>query len=119
MKTKEALEKYRIQLPSFMKVEDYSEKDDYGYYSTGAFRFGDILVIVSHSEEEGGWHLSMSKKKSLPTYEEIKDMRYKLLPNRIYACEIFPPRTEFVNLHEFCRHLWEMPTDEKKREEFV
>lgn len=76
-------------------------------------------ITIWHNEDEGGWHMSMSKKDKMPTYEEMKDMRYKMLPNRIYACEIFPPREEFVNRHPFCRHLWEMPKDEIKREQFI
>jgi hypothetical protein len=26
--------------------------------------------------------------------------------------EIFPPKDEFVNLHENCRHLWQIEIDE-------
>lgn len=119
MKTKESLEKFRIPVPSFMDIPTYEEQDDNGFYSTGAFKIGELVVLISHNEDEGGWHMSMSKKDKMPTYEEMKDMRYKMLPNRIYACEIFPPREEFVNRHPFCRHLWEMPKDKIKREQFI
>lgn len=119
MKSKESLEKFRIPMPPFMDVPLYEESDEYGYYSTGAFRVGDMALIVSHSEEEGGWHLSMSHKNKLPTYEEMKDFRYKFLPNGINVCEIFPPRERFVNIHKFCRHLWEMPKDNISREELI
>ena len=119
MKSKESLEKFRIPMPPFMDVPLYEESDEYGYYSTGVFRVGDMALIVSHSEKEGGWHLSMSHKNKLPTYEEMKDFRYKFLPNGINVCEIFPPREKFVNIHPFCRHLWEMPKDNISREEFI
>ena len=119
MKTKESLDKFRIPVPSFMDIPFYEETDEHGYYATGVFRVGTIVILVSHNDDEGGWHLSMSHKNTMPTYEEMKDFRYKFLPNGINACEIFPPREKFVNIHPFCRHLWEMPKDDIHREEFI
>ncbi|MBO5740860.1 MAG: hypothetical protein J6R54_02610 [Bacteroidaceae bacterium] len=119
MKTKESLDKFRIPVPSFMDIPFYEETDEHGYYATGAFRVGTMVILVSHNDDEGGWHLSMSHKNTMPTYEEMKDFRYKFLPNGINACEILPPREKFVNRHPFCRHLWEMPKDDIHREEFI
>lgn len=119
MKTKESLDKFRIPVPPFMDIPFYEETDEHGYYATGAFRVGTMVILVSHNDDEGGWHLSMSHKNTMPTYEEMKDFRYKFLPNGINACEIFPPREKFVNRHPFCRHLWEMPKDDIHREEFI
>ena len=107
---KATLEKFRVKdFP--MNIQSFSEEDEFGFYSTGIFRFGDKVIIISHESEDGGWHLSVSTKNRLPSYEEMKDIRYKFLPNRINAVEIFPPREKFVNIHKFCRHLWEMPED--------
>lgn len=72
----------------------------------GFFEMGRCRVIVS--VDEGKWHLSISAQNSLPSYEELKEARYKFLPNDIYAAQIFPPKEEFVNMHPYCFHLWEM-----------
>ena len=101
---RQALEKHRIEIP--IPFEHHTEEDAYGYYSTGAFELGDIKILISH--DCGSWHLSASHRSRLPTYEEMKDIRYKFLPDGINAAEIFPPRNEFVNLHPYCRHLYEI-----------
>lgn len=80
---------------------------------------GHLTAIVAR--EGGRWHLSLSHRSNilspangaplsgrLPTYDELKGARYDLLPDEIYAAEIFPPREEFVNLHPTTRHLWEV-----------
>ena len=58
------------------------------------------------------WHLSISHPARLPSYEELKAARYKFLPDDIYVAQIFPPQSEFVNLHPYCIHLYELGKDE-------
>lgn len=72
----------------------------------GTFKMDNCAVIVSI--DAGKWHLSISKKNESPSYDEIKKARYKFLPDNIYAAQIFPPKNEFVNIHQYCHHLWEL-----------
>ena len=67
---------------------------------------GRCRVIIA--KEAGRWHLSISGKDFLPSYKEVKAARYKFLPDVPYMAEIFPPESEFVNVHPYCRHLWEI-----------
>jgi len=71
----------------------------------GTFEFGECMVMVGL---EAGWHMSISHRSRLPTYDEIKGARYKLLPDDVYMAQIFPPEKEFVNVHPYCLHLWEV-----------
>ncbi len=80
----------------------------------GQWRFRGCIVIVS--KDDGLWHLSISRKDRLPTYDELKDARYQFLPDVEYAIQVFPPKSEFVNLHTFCLHLWELASDERYSE---
>jgi hypothetical protein len=73
------------------------------------YRFGRCTVITSI--ENGFWHLSISTPDALPSYKEMKEARYKFCPEEIYMAEIFPPKSEFVNFHPFCRHLWQIDID--------
>lgn len=75
----------------------------------GAFKFSKCTVIVS--KDAGLWHLSISRKDRLPNYDELKYARYTYLPEVKYAAQIFPPKSEFVNMHQFCLHLWELSGD--------
>lgn len=105
--TKEQLEKLRRPVPTFMQsfYVEHVEEDEHGYYSTGFFHYKgkDIFVNV----EEGMWHLSVSCNHVIGYYE-LKEIRYNFLPNRISAAQIFPPREEFINIHENCYHLFEV-----------
>jgi hypothetical protein len=58
------------------------------------------------------WHLSISCRDRYPTWEEIKDARYSLLPMGLTFAQILPPMNEFVNIHPNCFHLWELDADE-------
>lgn len=78
----------------------------------GIFKWGDLVVVVCKEpiKQDGsmGYHLSISHANRLPTYEELKEARYKFLPDDLYMAQIFPPKKDFVNLHQFCLHLYEI-----------
>ncbi len=66
----------------------------------------------------GRWHLSISvnadngKEKSfprLPTWDELKEARYKFLPPDVNMAIMFPPKDVYYNLHPTCLHLLEIP----------
>ncbi len=105
--TCEQLEKIRQPLnPALAGLfVEHSEEDAYGYYSTGLFKYKGKMVFVTL--ENGTYHLSVSSGHTLGYYE-LKEIRYAFLPNRINAAQIFPPREEFVNVHQNCFHLYEL-----------
>lgn len=66
------------------------------------------------AEARRGWHLSIShqvfdgdrgKPGRYPTWDEIKDARYRFTPPEIEMCMILPRPSDFVNIHETCFHL--------------
>ena len=75
-------------------------------YKEGIFQMGRCNVIVSI--DNGKWHLSISTKTASPSYKEIKKARYKYCPDNIYMAQIFPPKSEFINVYSYCHHLWEI-----------
>ena len=76
-------------------------------HKQGIFTMGRCSIIVTI--DDGLWHLSISTPDASPSYKEIKEARYKYLPNDIYVAQIFPPKGGFVNVHPYCHHLWEIP----------
>jgi len=52
-------------------------------------------------------HLSISCEDRYPTWDEIKDAKYSLTPNDLTMVMIFPKPEDYVNIHNFCFHLWE------------
>jgi hypothetical protein len=75
-----------------------------------AYQKGDCSIIVAR-EIQGGplrWHLSISCSNRLPTWEELRDARYALLPDDATMVMILPPKKDYVNLHDYCFHLHEI-----------
>jgi hypothetical protein len=75
--------------------------------SPKCYKFGACHVLVSDSEPGTGWHLSISCPHRLPTWDELKAARYRFLPKDKTFAMLLPPAEEYVNLHEFCFHLYE------------
>ena len=73
---------------------------------TRAGRVGECLTMVSY--EPNGWHLSISHPSRNPTWEEIRDARYSLVPDNVTMAMLLPPKGEYVNIHGFCFHLYEI-----------
>jgi hypothetical protein len=81
---------------------------------TRMFDKGACKVLVSQEprpkmdDTRTYWHLSISCQNRYPTWEEIKDARYSLLPMGLTFAQILPPMNEYTNIHPNCFHLWEL-----------
>ena len=75
----------------------------------GVYRMGRCRII--YTIDDGDHHISISTANALPSYKEMKKIRYLFCPDEIYMAEIFPPSDEFINLHEFTRHLYQIDID--------
>lgn len=71
---------------------------------------GPCRVFVAR--EDGRWHLSIAHPERLPTWDEVKEARYKHLPDKMMVAMFFPPKEDYVNYHPFCFHLWEVQGSE-------
>jgi hypothetical protein len=70
---------------------------------------GACRIIVS--QQRAGWHLSISREDRLPSWEEVRDARYALVPDAATMALLLPPRSEYVNVHAFCLQLYEIPSE--------
>lgn len=112
--TEQEIRKFRKPMPESVykvferlgiKFIDKAVSDKYGVYSTGYFEFKGKEILINI--EAGKWHLSVNTTHPIGYYE-LKEVRYKFLPNDIYVGQIFPPREEFVNIAPNCFHLYEL-----------
>lgn len=114
--TETELIRYKKPTPDVAyKLMDFVERqtsDKYGVYSTGFFLVGGKRIFINI--EGGLWHMSIDTNHPLGYYE-MKELRYKFLPNDMQVGQIFPPREEFVSLRENCYHLWQLTEVEKIR----
>lgn len=67
---------------------------------------GPRKIIVSI--DDGLLHLSISREDRYPNFDEIKHARYALLPDNVTMAMLFPPQSEYVNLHDKCFHLYQL-----------
>jgi hypothetical protein len=86
------------------------------YLEPGArcFRSSHLMALVSQIPL---WHLSISHPHRYPTWNEIFDARYRLIPDEAMMAMILPPKASYVNIHESCFHLHELTDPEKKESE--
>ena len=63
------------------------------------------ITISVNADGPNGWHLSISGRDRYPSWDEIVDARYRLVPDEVTMALLLPPREEWVNAHEFCFHL--------------
>jgi len=64
--------------------------------------------VLVGKEANGRWHLSIAHVDRYPTWDEIRDARYALVPDHITMAMLLPPREKYVNVHPCCFHLWEV-----------
>lgn len=76
-----------------------------------------VFVAIDPSKERGvlrqRWHLSISHPSRYPSWDEIKEARYRLTPDQITMAMILPPTAEYVNLHPNCFHLHEIDGEDE------
>ena len=68
-----------------------------------------LYVIASTMTYDDGreWlHLSVSHRKRLPSYDEMKYLKRHWAGVGTKAIEVHPPEEEHVNIHPRARHLW-------------
>ena len=78
-------------------------------------RVHDGVLEAFASHEPIGWHLSVChhaendrRAPRYPTWDEIADARYRLLPGDLDMVMHLPPPAEFVAVHETTFHLYEV-----------
>jgi hypothetical protein len=76
---------------------------------TRAYTMSGCRILVS--QQRAGWHLSVSRGDRLPSWEDVRDARYALIPDDAVMALLLPPRDEYVNVHEFCLQAYEIPRE--------
>jgi hypothetical protein len=76
------------------------------------YRWGDCSVHVA--KEEGLWHMSISLPYRYPTWDEIYQAWYDLVPEAQdrQGAIILPRKAEYVNIHQNCFHVHELAAGE-------
>jgi hypothetical protein len=71
-----------------------------------AYSLGECRIMVGSSPL--GHHLSIAHPSRYPTWDEVAKARTELLPDEKNFGMMLPPKAEYVDVHTFCFHLWEV-----------
>jgi len=65
-------------------------------------------VIATVGHHEGGWwlHVSVSRQKRIPSYEDLADVKRTFVTDTVQAVQVFPRRERHINIMPYCLHLW-------------
>jgi hypothetical protein len=59
---------------------------------------------------EARWHMSVAHAERLPEWRHLAELAHELRPGIVFVMAV-PPRSWWINLHEFCLHMWEIDDD--------
>lgn len=71
---------------------------------TRVYRMGPSLIFISPPCEgnHNRWHLSISRRDHLPSWDEVAKARYELLPSDLDFCMMLPKAEKYINIHQYC-----------------
>lgn len=75
---------------------------------------GGLRVLIDCEVKSDGneWiHVSCSAKSWTPTHEDMALVKREFIGDR-YAYSVWPPESQYVNIHSHCLHLWARWTDD-------
>lgn len=106
MKNLNELNKYRVSLMGHMGDE-----------GCGAFiipyKSYKLNVIASNGD---GWdHVSVSLNNRCPNWEEMSYIKDLFFDEEECVMQLHPSKSEYVNVHQYCLHLWRPQASEIPR----
>jgi hypothetical protein len=78
---------------------------------SGAQLFESLALRALRSNDDGRWHISVSRPNRYPSWDELADARYDLGPLDVEMAMILPPPSRYVNINKWVFHVWEVPDD--------
>lgn len=93
-------EKYRVKIGALGSTAAYGNK---GCFLIATAK-GTIIVIAY---DGAGWeHVSVSLATRCPTWDEMCLVKDMFWDDTDCAVQYHPPKSEYVNFHPFCLHIW-------------
>lgn len=85
----------------------------------GAFHIWGLFIISSGpceaGDATGGWeHVSVSLPKRTPTWAEMCFVKDLFFEEGETVIQLHPPKSQHINIHEFCLHLWRNANGEQQ-----
>ena len=72
-----------------------------------AYRMGGCIIFLGTIPGQG-LHMSIAHPTRYPTWDEVADARYALIPDDVTMAMVLPPSSQYVNLYPNCFHLHQL-----------
>lgn len=97
-----------MKVPNEYRVRAGVLGSDDSYGNNGAFLvpFRSYTFKVIASDAEGWEHVSVSLPNRCPNWEEMCYMKDLFWDDTGCVVQFHPPKSEYVNNHNYCLHLW-------------
>lgn len=97
-----------FHVPEKWRVNKGIMASDASYGNQGAFYvpIGKELFIVIASNEMDWEHVSVSHHERCPTWDEMCIIKSIFWDDEDAVVQFHPPKSEYVNIHPNCLHLW-------------
>jgi hypothetical protein len=70
------------------------------------YRMEKCSIIIT--KEYGHWHLSIACPDRLPSWDEVSEARYRLIPDHVTMAMLLPPKVTYLNVHPNCLQMIEI-----------
>lgn len=98
-----------FQVPNQHRVRSGPMGSDDSIGNCGAFtiklKHAQIVFVIA-SDALGWEHVSVSRKDRMPTWDEMCQVKDLFWGEDDCVVQYHPPRSEYVNNHSYCLHLW-------------
>jgi hypothetical protein len=100
--------KFSDQLEGFRITEGPHRSRLYEKFGAFAISKGKTtLFIIADDGKTSGWeHVSVSTDGRCPTWEEMAYVKSLFWDPEECVIEYHPPRSQYVNRHPYCLHMW-------------
>ena len=90
------------------KYDQYRQplRGDYGNRTNGFVAIKQKGVGIQFSNGDGWEHVSVSRRSSMPTYEDMCWVKDLFWSNDVCVMQLHVPKDDHINYHPFCLHLW-------------
>jgi hypothetical protein len=65
-----------------------------------------VLITVGRHEGKRWIHFSIAHPSRIPHFEELRRYKDAFLGVERKAIQVLPPKSEYVNIHPYCLHLF-------------
>ena len=89
-----------------LKEGDLKSNDSIGNNGCFVIPYNDTYLVAIASDGLGWDHVSVSTKGRTPTWEEMCFVKDLFFDEEESVFQIHPKRSEYVNFHKYCLHLW-------------